>query len=81
MLEKKRKEDLISYREFNALNSENNPQPFKDSPGSEADLEFTETLMGMEYDEDVNEKDETDEEDNILADNPAETDEKQKDHK
>ena len=79
MLTKKRKEDVISYREFNALTSQNNPLPTEDSPGSEADAELTETLLGMEYDEDLDELDEEDEEesedDTILADHPAEPDE------
>jgi len=77
MLNKKRKEDIISYREFNELNSGNRALPSEDSPGSNDENMLRETLIGMEYDEDLDEldeHDEADEEEDILADHPAELD-------
>ena len=46
-----KKLDNISYREFNNYVKEDERLPADDSPGDTADDELTETLIGMEYEE------------------------------
>ena len=68
---KRQKKDILSHRDFNHLNRNNNPLPESDSPASGSENQLAEYLLGMEYGEESLEE-MNDEGEIIPADEPAE---------